>query len=66
MGEGHVQEHPSYRVECGMIDYDHFLELIIAQAPTIGTLIFLVFRLDQRLAELQTVLVRLIDRMYDE
>jgi hypothetical protein len=49
-----------------MIDYDHFLELIIAQAPTIGTLIFLVFRLDQRLAELQTVLVRLIDRKYDE
>ena len=49
-----------------MIDYDHFLELLIAQAPTIGTLLFLVFRLDQRLADLQTMLVRLIERMYDE
>lgn len=49
-----------------MIDYDHFLELLIAQAPTIGTLLFLVFRLDQRLADLQAQLLKLIDRMYEE
>ncbi|MFA5706793.1 MAG: hypothetical protein WDA41_10600 [Candidatus Neomarinimicrobiota bacterium] len=48
-----------------MIDYDHFLEVVIAQAPTIGALLFLVIRLDQRLAELQEMLLKLIDKMYD-
>ncbi|MFA5436615.1 MAG: hypothetical protein WC372_11310, partial [Candidatus Neomarinimicrobiota bacterium] len=54
-----------YNLERNMIDYDHFLEVVIAQAPTIGALLFLVVRLDQRLAELQEMLLKLIDKMYD-
>lgn len=45
---------------------EKLIEQIILQAPTVAVLLYLLFRLDQRIAELIKVICELADRDQDE